>query len=190
MSLDLWGWFCGAGFVLASGKGLVFCFRLPRPELDLPHTLHKGFYIGFRPLNSFSPNSGKPWGLSTDSFGGGSGLESGSSKIPQVGAGLVQGWCRPGVRFRKGSGGSGVVLCRRGEKFQEGSGRSGVVWRRPGVRFKESPEVVGGLVIRRFKEGSGVTGVGGIGIVRGGSEEGSAGFCEGSEERFRRVPRE
>ena len=44
--------------------------------------------------------------------------------------------------------GSGVVRCRPGVRFKEGSGGSGMVRRRPGVRFKEGS---GALVQVRCK---------------------------------------
>ena len=106
-------------------------------------------------------------------------------------------WRRPGVRFKEGSGGSGVGRCkvqrrfwrggrcRPGVRFKEGSGGSGVVFfvrRRPGVskvqgrfrRFQARCKVQKrfrrfrrGSPVKASKEGSGGSGWSGAGQVHG-----------------------
>ena len=103
------------------------------------------------------------------------GVRSGSRQVPEVLGGLVR--CRPGVRFKQGSGGSGwsgAGQVAGSSKVPELSGWSGagqvtflaggVVW--AGARFKKVPQVPGwsgtgsGWSGVRFKEGSGGSGVG------------------------------
>ena len=62
-------------------------------------------------------------------------------------------WCRPGVRFKEGSGGFGVWCKAQGRPGEEGSAGQvyGVVWCRPAVRFKEGSGGLVGLVQGRFR---------------------------------------